>query len=117
MQVDELLREDGQLVGALARRSASQWQDSFPRHKPSLEAVCEKPRIREGGFPWTASTPIRRMGSGCCPRAASGHATAAPLRSVMNSRRFMPRSFDHLVGAAKQRNWDRQTESPGRLEI
>jgi uncharacterized protein YchJ len=25
----------------------------------------------------------------CCARAASGHAAAAPLSSVMNSRRFM----------------------------
>jgi hypothetical protein len=30
----------------------------------------------------------RRIRSGCCARAASGHATAAPPRSVMNSRRF-----------------------------
>ncbi len=27
--------------------------------------------------------------AGCCARAASGHATAAPPRSVMNSRRFI----------------------------
>ena len=26
--------------------------------------------------------------AGCCARAASGHATAAPPSSVMNSRRF-----------------------------
>jgi hypothetical protein len=26
--------------------------------------------------------------AGCCARAASGHTTAAPPRSVMNSRRF-----------------------------
>jgi hypothetical protein len=32
---------------------------------------------------------MRRMLSPCCPRAASGHAAAAP-RSVMNSRRLMP---------------------------
>ena len=35
--------------------------------------------------------------AGCCARAAIGHAAAAPLSSVMNSRRF---SLDHLVGAA-----------------
>jgi hypothetical protein len=79
----------------LARRSASQWQDSFPRHKPGLEAVCEKSRIREGGFSWPASTPIRRMGSGCCARAANGHAItgsteqrnelAAPHHSITSS--------------------------------
>jgi hypothetical protein len=33
------------------------------------------------------STPIRRMRSGCCARAASGHA-AAPPSSVMSARRF-----------------------------
>ena len=34
------------------------------------------------------STPIRRIPPGCCARAASGHAAAAPPSSVMNSRRF-----------------------------
>jgi hypothetical protein len=37
-----------------------------------------------------AETPFRNPTTGvvgCCPRAASGHAAAAPLRSVMNSRR------------------------------
>ena len=29
--------------------------------------------------------------AGCCARAASGHAAAAPLRRVMNSRRFTAR--------------------------
>src|SRR5262245_9262737 len=33
--------------------------------------------------------PMRRVPLACCARAASGHATAAPLRSVMNSRRLM----------------------------
>ena len=33
------------------------------------------------------STPMRRTRSACCARAASGQATAAPPRSVMNSRR------------------------------
>jgi hypothetical protein len=36
-----------------------------------------------------AITPMRRMRSRCCARAVSGHATAAPPRSVMNSRRPM----------------------------
>src|SRR5262249_61607136 len=35
-------------------------------------------------------SPRRRGGSfDCCVRAESGHATAAPPRSVMNSRRFI----------------------------
>jgi hypothetical protein len=33
------------------------------------------------------STPIRRIRSVCCARAAGGH-VAAPPSSVMNSRRF-----------------------------
>jgi hypothetical protein len=33
------------------------------------------------------STPMRRTRSPCCARATTGHA-AAPLRSVMKSRRF-----------------------------
>jgi len=34
---------------------------------------------------------MRRIRSGCCARAASGHVPAAPPRSVMNSRRFTAR--------------------------
>jgi hypothetical protein len=34
------------------------------------------------------STPIRRMRSGCCARAASGHTATAPPSSVMNWRRL-----------------------------
>jgi hypothetical protein len=35
------------------------------------------------------SAPMRGIRLPCCARAASGHAAAAPLSSVMNSRRFM----------------------------
>jgi hypothetical protein len=35
------------------------------------------------------STPMRRIRSGCCARAASGHAAAAPPTSDMNSRRLI----------------------------
>jgi len=31
------------------------------------------------------STPMRRIRSPCCARAASGHAAAAPPRNAMNS--------------------------------
>jgi hypothetical protein len=31
--------------------------------------------------------------AGCCTRATTGHAAAAPPSSVMNSRRLMPASF------------------------
>ena len=33
--------------------------------------------------------PIGAYCSDCCARAASGHAIAAPLKPVMNSRRFI----------------------------
>ena len=39
--------------------------------------------------PDAISTPIRRMRSGCCALAASGHAAAAPPSRVMNSRRLI----------------------------
>ena len=45
------------------------------------------------------SHPITGI-AGCCARSPSGHAIAAPPRSVMNSRRCTLRSFHHLVGAA-----------------
>jgi hypothetical protein len=32
---------------------------------------------------------MRRLPSGCCARAVTGHAAAAPQSSVMNSRRLM----------------------------
>jgi hypothetical protein len=35
------------------------------------------------------STPIRRIRSGWCPLAVTGHAAAAPPSSVINSRRPM----------------------------
>src|SRR5262250_2900119 len=37
------------------------------------------------------STPMRRIFSRCCARAARGHATAAPPSSDMNSRLFINR--------------------------
>ena len=39
-----------------------------------------------------SSIPTRRIRAGCCARAASGHAAAAPPSKVMNSRRRMGRS-------------------------
>ena len=50
-----------------------------PRHGPEF-------RIVRGRGP--VSTPMRRTRSGCCARAASGHA-AAPPRTVMKSRRLI----------------------------
>src|SRR5262249_17985076 len=53
----------------------------------------------------------------CCARVASGHA-AAPLMSVMNSRRFMAaRSFDHLVGDREHAPRQGEVECFGGLQI
>jgi hypothetical protein len=41
------------------------------------------------------SNPITGI-AGCCARAASGHATAVPPSSNMNSRRFMSSMGDFL---------------------
>jgi hypothetical protein len=54
-----------------------------------LRHGASKGRWRDAIGP-DAGMPIRgTFDAGCCARAASGHATAAPPRSVMNSRRFM----------------------------
>ena len=47
---------------------------------------------------------MRRMRSGCCARAASGHAAAVLPRSVMNSRRRMcsPEAKDHALSERRK---------------
>jgi Terminase small subunit len=52
---------------------------------PSVQVREEE----EDGRRVKVSTPMRRMRSGCCARAASGHAAAAPPRSAMKLRRLM----------------------------
>ena len=49
----------------------------------------------------------------CCERAASGHAKAAPLRSV----EVRAVSFNHLVGEQHHGLWDRQPKRLRSLEV
>src|SRR5262249_37711400 len=63
---------------------------------PTIQPNCWRPcanaasRARSSGSSAANgdNTPMRRIRSGCCARAASGQASAVPPRSVMNSRRL-----------------------------
>jgi hypothetical protein len=63
-----------------------------PSVQPKAASACvkaEKQVFRTGSFSSPGlSQPMRRIRSPCCARTASGHA-AAPLRSVIVSRRLM----------------------------
>ena len=79
---------------------------SRPRHSrfPSGpgEMRADGPRIASGDV--ASRNPITGI-AGCCARAASGHAAAAPPSSVMNSRRFIrsPRRRARAAPAARSR--------------
>src|SRR5215472_5760938 len=64
-----------------------------PSVQPSACRACANTTMRACASGSLAAIvirmPIRRFLSACCPRAASGHAAAAPPSSVMNSRRLM----------------------------
>src|SRR6516162_7982638 len=79
--------------------------------RPSIQPDCASARANARTWVCSAgssdandvSTPMCRIRSGCCARAASGHAAAAPPSSVINARRFIqPLSFNHLVGEREQ---------------
>jgi hypothetical protein len=61
---------------------------------PNLSSPCRNAAMRardsgsSWGFPVIIRTPIRRIRSGCCARAASGHPATAPVKSVMKSQRL-----------------------------
>ena len=63
---------------------------------------ADGPRIVSGDL--GLRNPITGI-AGCCARAASGHAAAAPPSSVMNSRRFIrsPRRRGRAASAARSR--------------
>ena len=89
-----------------------------PMLQPSSASPCRNAPMRT----WNSgrsedpgrSTPMRRGGSPCCARAASGHAAAAPPSSVMNCATLR---FDHLVGKGKERVRNFQTQRPGGLGV
>src|SRR5215467_3927652 len=71
------------------------------------------------------TTPMRRICSSCCARAASGHAAALPS-SVMNSRRFITRSpvrrgragsVVRREGFAERHVMEYQADSSGSLQF
>jgi hypothetical protein len=69
--------------------------------QPIIDANSRRPSIRGSSTSSTTSAvtvPTRRIRSVCCERAASGHAAAAPPRSVMNARCLMRRSGRRLRG-------------------
>jgi uncharacterized protein DUF1614 len=55
--------------------------------RPAAKRPSRTTQLHGSGDKPTSRTPMRRGGAGCCARAASGHAAAAPS-SVMKSRRF-----------------------------
>ena len=65
----------------------------LPSIQPNSCSACWNAvrRARASGSLATSgkSTPMRRTGSGCCARAASGQTAAAPPISVMKSRRLI----------------------------
>jgi hypothetical protein len=58
------------------------------RHCIPLESAGRPGVYAGANIPAPSRYPIMRI-VGCCARAASGHAAAAPPSSVMNARRFM----------------------------
>jgi hypothetical protein len=62
-----------------------------PSLQPSSRSRCTKATVHRLQAEGVAvpSSPMVGRSPACCARAASGHAAAAPPRTVMNSRRFM----------------------------
>src|SRR5262249_27422303 len=61
--------------------------------------------------------PTRRIRSACCARAASGHDTIAPPRSVMNSRRFIRSHCIHCPPNQRGSIADWRGSSQGRAAV
>src|SRR5262249_61880864 len=88
LEPDELGRDFGE---ALAAPPAQRYSITTvrPSIQPSSRSRCTKAAVHGLQAEGTAVPRYPTVGSfGCCARAASGHAAAAPPRSVMNSRLF-----------------------------
>jgi hypothetical protein len=81
----------------LTPAEAEIWKETVAAMRPDWFRACHSFRpwrnarrgcsIAPGDL--ASSTPMTGIAGCCCARAESGHAAAAPPRSVMNSRRFM----------------------------
>ena len=115
-----LSRTNSAAISASARLRPSAQRYSIATVRPSTQP-SSRSRCTKGGRPIRAEVgrraaqePDGRQLPGCCARAASGHATAAPPSSVMNSRRF------HSITSSargEQRSAARQAERLGGLEV
>ena len=87
-----------------------------------LQALQERPRRACACLSSAAKlmiTPMRRIRSPRCARAASGHAAAAPPSSVINSRRFIfavIRSPRQRAPDGKRRSLSGQARQPRRAD-
>ena len=96
----------------------------FDRHVLALDiagvlqalAKCAQ-TVRDGSGDVGSRNPITGI-AGCCARAASGHAAAAPPSSVMNSRRFI-RSIasDASSRRGSIADWRASSQGPAALRI
>ena len=114
---DDVRRERNQFRRMFANRSASPRPSGYRSarcgHRPAqlLQPLHGTPLRRactSGSSAASMSTPMRRIRSGCCARAASGHA-AAPPSSVMNSRR------SHSITSSARASSDRRHVEAERL--
>jgi hypothetical protein len=93
--------------------SAALQRVSIRTLRPSVHPNCCRPctnavmRLCDCGSSAASgvSTPIRRIRSPCCARAARGHVAVTPHRSVMNSRRLIGLPC-HLLSRWEQHTTD-----------
>jgi hypothetical protein len=76
--------------------------------RPSFCRPCSRARTRANASKSVSAfdikTPILRIRSACCARAASGHAVAAPARRLMKPRRTAATKQDQALSLANHPN-------------